>query len=251
MKQRIEIGGVQQFETELGLTWPVSYWLDPQEHTCRIYSDPVSRTHEVILAAYAVEDLNGSGLIDLAHELCHAFLVEHVDPAFGTAFFSKEYARLEGQSEKDFAVKYHMFYLAWCHVDIWVDDVRHVHWPELTQADSDSFVASVYGLAKAGQWQALESPEALLGIALHVAEEERHGLEKASVLDEVVKCLSKQAQTIIAAALGVFRNLPPLTMSREQDLVVLEQSVKDMTEVLSLSISPCIKEEEGRMVWYV
>jgi hypothetical protein len=251
LKQRIELGGVQQLEVELGLIWPVSYWLDADEHTCRIYSDPAGRTHEVILAAYAVEDLNGSGLIDLVHELCHAFLVEHVDPAFGTAFFSKEYAYLEGQSEKDFAVKYYMFYLAWCHVDIWVDDVRHAHWPELTQADSDSFVASVYGLVKAGQWQALKSSEALLGIALHMAETERHGLEKASVLEEVVKCLSNQAQAIIAAALGVYRNLPPLTMSREQDLVVLEQSVKDMAEVLSLSISPRLEEEEGRMVWHV
>jgi hypothetical protein len=231
------------------LNWLVSYSLKPDEATCRITCLPNEQRHEVWLSASAVQNPD-LFLPDIVHELCHAKLAETVDVAFSTLFFRKRYGRLQGQAQLQFARKAQYLYWAWAQVDIWVNDLRHSHWSELSHVDQESFIGSLAQLIREGQAQYLNTNKAVFGLALQVAEAERHHLavfDPAAIVDH----MNQESRKTYAKLVSFYRSLPPLSFDRTHDLATLEHSVQKVAKHLRFPVSPKLVDEEGRKVWEV
>ncbi len=250
-KYFVEINGLLPYAQALGLAWPVEYFFVPTENTCRITSDPIACRHEVSVHSGVIKNPEAY-LCDLVHELCHASLAERIDLAFATIYFSRRYARQSEKAEKEFAKKYQMLYLAWSHVDIWVDELRHSLFPELTLADHDSFFQSVSGIASLDKktLAGLEAPQHLLALAVHLAETKRFGLVKQD-FSKILGCLSRDGQKTVSRMRQFYEVLPRLTFQKELDVVALLDSVQKAANKLGLPIAPQIIEEESRRVWLV
>ncbi len=247
----VEINGLKPFVQALGLVWPVEYFFVPTENTCRVTSDPSACRHEVWVHPGVIQNPE-TYLCDLVHELCHASLAERVDVAFSTIYFSRHYAHLSSKAEKEFAKKYWLLYLAWAHVDVWVDELRHSLFPDLTFADHDSFFKSISVIASLDKNElvGLEQPQHLLALAVHLAETKRFGLAKQD-FSQILNCLSREGQKTVSRMHQYYAILPRLTFQPEKDLAILLDSVQKAAKKLGLPIAPRILEEEGRQVWLV
>lgn len=226
----------------LGLRWKVEFEQDPEQMIHKICSDPEARLHRVILPARPTE-------MEVVHELCHAALAERVDPAFATLYFASSYGKLEGEEARAFYEKAQMLYGAWCHVDLWVDDLRYEHWPELALQDCKRFAQAVYGVALAKQSELLRSVEGLVGIALQIAFIERHKLTGQPDLAPVVRMLGQDAELVVDRLISILGNLPRLSFDAKRDLIALEQSVKAVAQTFGFPIEPRLVQEQGQNVW--
>jgi len=240
---------LRALERPLGLSWPVSYEIREDENTCRIISDPAKASHEIWLHAKVSRDFQ-LFQPDVAHELCHAWLAENIDPCFSCMYFKREYTGLKGKQAAEFAERARMTYVAWCHVDIWVNEVRHHYRPKLTTSDLDSFSRSVLGLARRGQWQMLGELTNLLAIALNLAEIERFGLSSPD-FSFVLKGVGEKAATLISVFQEFYVSLPQLSIGREKNIKILEESVVRSAQILDLPFIPRLVYQEDRYVWEV
>lgn len=247
----ITIHGLEPYVATLDLQWQVEYFLIPTESTCRITCDQTARRHEIWVHPGVIRkpDLYAC---DLVHELCHARLAETVDPAFATVFFSSRYANLSGKAEREFALKYRQMYFSWAHVDIWVDELRHFHFPELTATDHIGFYEAVSGMSNLGKeaHEVLAAPENLLAIAVHLAEIKRLGLARQD-FSKILNQVGRTGQKIVSQMTALYTGLPRLTFEPQKDLMILSDSVRQAAAKLGFAFAPRIVEEKGRRVWLV
>lgn len=236
------------YERALDLVWPVTYWHAPEQATCRV-SSAEGVGHEVWLPTSAVSRPQ-MFLCDIVHELCHAKLAESVGISFSCLVFAREYGQMQGKDAHWFARASARLYWAWCHVDLWVNDLRHTHWPEMTKLDNQSFVASVAELANRGQWDFLASDEAIFGMAQCRADLERRGMPAADFA-RVLSNLNASSRQRYHALLSIYKSLSALSGDGAQDLKMLEQSVRRVAQALKLHINPRLVEEEGMKVWRI
>lgn len=157
------------------MQWPIEYKVKQDEATCRITSDSKKQIHEVWVHPDVLRKPEFYK-VDTVHELCHAKLSEEIDPTFSTIYFTKKSWQPTNIDRKLFDQKAQMLYLAWSHVDIWVNDLLHQYFPDLTKADVESFSKSVFGLAQTGHWELLQTPENILAIATTITEIKRYNL---------------------------------------------------------------------------
>ncbi len=239
----------EQYEQALGLRWLVAYVVKPQETTCRINCQIALRRHEVWLHVGVLQDRK-KFLPDVVHELCHAWLGENVDPAFATVFFSKRYGKLTGDAYAEFEQKARMLYWAHAHVDIWVNELRHRHFPELTEADAATFSGSVKALAKLGRWDDLRTRESVVSLAMYLAEAKRYPFESVNMAS-ILHGMGTEWKRLTLALTAFYEILPRLAYERVQDLKSFEQSVQEAAKIWEFPIEPSLVEEEGIAVWLV
>lgn len=226
----------------LNLSWPVSFVQDNDEIAHRVLSDLSAKRHIVTLPEIPTE-------VDLVHELCHAALAERIDPNFATAYFANKYGDLCDKDISAFKKEAEMFYCSWCFIDLWVDELRHEYWPELTKDDHESFARGVYGLVLSGQTDHLRSIGGLMGISLQVAFQERNEIEPVGDLSPAIKALGQEATLAIDRLTSILKSLPRLSYNTKDDLVVLEKSVGKFAQAFDFPISPKLIFEEDRNVW--
>jgi hypothetical protein len=184
---------------------------------------------------------------DIIHELCHCSLAERIDPAFSTIFFTERWNQISREDEVRFGQLAHMLYLAWSHVDIWVNDLRSTHWPELIVHDHSNFAQGTTTVIQAQEWSVLQSPEIVIGLAQYQAERNRQNvgspdlfaaLEASGVgVDDQIKRLAQY-----------FESLPRLKYKPKKDLKVLERSVQEVAKMFNFPIRPHLIWEQ-RWVW--
>lgn len=244
-RQPITLRGLEPVVATLTLQWPVSYWHVPAANTCQIVCLPDEQRHEVWLLSSAAKNPN-EWLPELVHELCHAALAERLDPTFATAYFGRgdEYGNLAGEALVKFTRQVQTFYLAWAHIDVWVDELRHHHWPELSQVEAERFAEAVSFVAAADQQTMLHQPLQRVALAVHLAEERRFGLP-ASGLER----LANQSHWSIEALAKLYQRLPVLPIDRQEALAVLEQSVLQVVDLLKLGIKPELIDAGDRAAW--
>jgi hypothetical protein len=251
--KKIEFPELEPYIEKLGLKWQVTYILAPKETTCRVSSYPEIKKHKIWVHSEVISH-RLLFLPDLVHELCHCKLAEEIDPIFSTFSFPKRYQKLEGQKAKNFKIASEMLYLAFSLVDIWVNDLRHSLWPELTLKDYESYSRALLFFAKEEFWPAIgrfiETPENILGIALYLADNKRRSFLPVD-LTLLFKHLSKENKMFIQRLANFYSSLPYLSYKRESDLKTLEKSVKKVVKLLGFPISPKLIEEKGRIVWQI
>ena len=236
------------YQRELALVWPVSWWHAPDQSTCRCVSDPRKQRHEIWLADSTVRAPEPS-LADIVHELCHLYLAERVDAAFSTVWFSDRWNKLSRADPVRFGQAAQMLYLAWCQVDIWVNDLRHSRWPEFTAADHSSFAQGVMFLLLKQEESVLARPETLLGLTQYQAEQERHSLSGSPDLFAVLLADGKKVGKDIRRLARNFSSLPRLQYNAAEDLKILETSIAQTARQLEFPINPRLISEEGMWVW--
>jgi hypothetical protein len=245
----VRIDGIELYQIQLDLDWPVSYFVKLDESTCRITCLPDERRHEVWLSPSAAGNPR-LFLSDIVHELCHAKLAELIEVAFSTLFFRRRYGSLKGQAEQQFQRKSQYLYWSWAQVDICVNDLRYSRWPELAFEDRGTFLASLMELAERGQADYLSSNEAVFGLALQTAETERHAMPEVD-LSGILEVMTRDARQTYQKLLAIYRALPQLSLDPRTDLLLLEGSVQRVAKKLRFPISPKLVSEEGRRVWEV
>lgn len=240
---------------ELGLSWDLSFWFVPRTEPggsfpVRILCDPVKKTHEVWVNQ---EPMNNLSLFipDLVHELCHASLAERVDGVFATSRFGPESNRLDCEDPDEFVCRASELFLAKAHEDIWINDLRHAHWPEISQQDADSFAQSAFELTRQNQWEGLRQPTSILGLALQLAEVKRHHLRPIDISPLLRRGLGRDVWRFITETSEFYESLARLQNNRGQDLVIFEASVQEAARKFGLSIHPRLIEGEGQAVWEV
>ncbi len=260
---------------DLGLEWSTQFVRRTDIETCQIISDPVAQAHEIRLHPNALRNPE-LFRVDVYHELCHGSISERVDPAFSTMYFPREYGESQGDAAEQAQRRMQMAYWSWAHVDIWINELRHEHWPELTKEDQASYISSVARAAKAGMVDVLRRPDQIVALSMNMAEKQRYakrsatsarssqrggkGKKKNGGRRRVQKGLSMQEREIVNAIgreylptikelRDLFTGLPRLEYDRDTDLAVLEQSVQDVAGILQLPISPSLEQFEDRMIW--
>ena len=238
---------------QLDLVWSASFE-EKDVDTCKIISSPTQREHQVWIHPDVLKNRE-LYKVDVFHELCHAKLSEAVSPAFSTIHFKKEeyggdFSKLSEEQKRSFSDRAEMLRLAWCHVDIWVNDLRHKEWPELTRQDAETFQKGVTSLASRKRLDILQQPESMLGIAMNKAETARHlrrGKKKVKPMN--ISFFDKRTIALINKLTEYYKKLPPLTMDKDRDLSILEISVQDVAKILGLPINPKLVKEDGMDVW--
>lgn len=188
-------------------------------------------------------------LPDIVHKLCHCALAERVDTAFSTIWFTEKWNQISRKEPGRFSQSARMLYLAWCHVDIWVNDLRHKHWPELIAQEHSTFAQGVVILLQRHEWGMLSRSETLLGLAQHQAERERHGLSKSADLFAVLSAHGIEVEKKIKGLAEFFKFLPRLRFKPRKDLKILESSVVEVARRLEFPISPKLVFKNGLWVW--
>jgi hypothetical protein len=245
-KVRIFPNGLEQYEARLGLGWPVSYWLVEGE-TCRCVCDGLARMHEVWINGHTAQDPE-RGLPDIVHELCHCHLAERVDPAFSTAYFTEKWNGVSRNEPEKYQLAAQQLYYAWCHVDIWVNELMGRKFSELVRESHQSFARAFTFLLAQEDWSFLQSPESLLGLAQYQAERRRFGLTKTPDLFVILRERGIEVDPRIRRLARYFQGLPKLGSGRKKDLKALEISVQEVAKTLFFSIKPRLVFEE-RWVW--
>ena len=184
---------------------------------------------------------------DVIHELCHCSLAEKVDPAFSTVFFTDRWNKVSHSDTNRFGQLAQMLYYAWSHVDIWVNDLRFTHWPELTTEEHKTFAQGLMIVIQR-QECVLQSPETLLGLAQHQAEINRHNLTDSPDLFAVLLASGIKVDDQINKLAQYFESLPRLKFKPKKDLKALERSVQEVAKRLNFPINPRLVWE-GRWVW--
>ena len=237
-----------EYERVLGLQWPVKYYLQPNAPTCQILSDANSKEHRVYVngTTYGNMDIMIS---DVVHELGHAHLAEHIDPTFATIFFTDKWNKFSRENPEEFFRLMQELRFSWSHVDIWVNDLRHKHWPEFTLMDSTTFIQGLKFMIQTKDISFLEDPGILLGIIQCQAEMMRHGLAELPTPFSLLMDSGMDIDSQINVVVEYFETLPALKFRLKKDLRLLEDSVKRMSQELHFSIAPRLVREKGRWVW--
>lgn len=251
-RERREIQPIPEWqaaEATLGLQWRRQYIPRPDVDGCRIISDPMQQRHEVWLAGGAATNPE-KYRVDIMHELCHAKISEVVDPAFSTMYFKREYGALTGENQQRFNRQAQLANLAWLHVDVWVNDLRHEHWPELSEEDAKTLYQSARNAIKSGNGNMLHDPKMMIAIALNMAENKRHKLSPKKMSEaEIMRAMGPSRVPTINQLAKLYSGLPKLTLDRDTDLAVLDSSVQQAAKILQLPISPHLIEQDERAVW--
>ena len=250
----VELPLLRSYEQALGLQWPITYSIDYSGKLDRLRVLSFSREHaiQLTLNSYIEPEKNKDMMV---HELCHAALAERIDPAFASALFLKKYRELKGEEEKKFSQATREFYLAWCHIDLWVDALRDSLWPELTQQGHKSFVQAMQGLARAGERDAFRQPDNIIAMALNSLEGKKYGFPPFNIKKALGKETGEEVARPVRLLSQYYESLPPLSYNREEDLALLQRSVQGAAAVLKRVgilpklIQPTIQAEEGRYVW--
>jgi len=255
-RQRVTAPQLAPFVAKLGIQWDLTYWHVPSTEPggdipARISCDPIKKSHEVWVNDGGMR-APGFFLPDLVHELCHASLAERVDPVFASIRFGPESRRMDCEQPEEFVRRANELWLATRHEDVWVNDLRHFHWPELSQQDADSFSQSALALAQAGRWDIMGQPVMLLGLALQLAETARRRLRSAD-LSPVLRGLGREQRRIVSRASRWMKNLPRLSNERELALKTYERAALEAVGLYGLSLRPRLIEdpERGQAVWEV
>lgn len=237
----------RQYQRELALRWPVKWLVAPGQQACRCVANKRRKRHEVWLteAATAQPELF---LADIVHELCHLHLAEQVDAVFGLVWFSEKWNQVGRADPARFSRMAQMFYLAWCQIDIWVNDLRHERWPALTAADLESFAESMAVLISRQSWEYLAEPTTLIGLAMYQAERERHTYDSADLFFALSACGIRIDEKIIKLA-DFFKSLPRLSYKARKDLKLVESSVAEVARRLEFPINPTLVLENELWVW--
>jgi hypothetical protein len=241
--------GLRAYERTLALEWPVEYFHKPDEGTCRCTCDERAQRHEVWFPTRVIRDAHGA-LDEILHELCHCKLAEEVDVAFSTIYFVEKYSNLAEPALGEFTQKAHMLYYAWAHVDIWVNDLRNEHWPEIAEQDHRQTADQLTALARTGQLAeaAQRDTTIFLGVAIQIAEEQRHGLEPVDYAP-IFESLGESRSDDVRALAAFYASLPRLAFEREQDVKLLEASVREVARAMQFPVQPRIMVEKNRHVW--
>ncbi len=248
MNDRVQIHpqGLEEYERTLGLRWPVTYYLLPEAHTCQVVCDGQRRECEIWINGTTYRNPNLM-FADVIHELCHCSLAERVDPSFSTVFFTERCNQISRKEPAKFGQMAHMLYLAWSHVDIWVNDLRSTHWPKLTAKDHNTFAQGMAAVVQAQEWRVLQSPETVLGLAQYQAERNRHNVGSPDLF-AALEASEVAVDDQIRELATYFENLPRLKFNPRKDLKALEKSVQNVAKMLNFPISPQLVWED-RWVW--
>jgi len=236
-------------ELKLQLEWSLCYQQRKDIETCKIISDPEEENHIILIRPEVFNNLD-LYRIDVFHELCHAKLSEVVSPAFSTLYFKKECGKLDGEAKKEFQRMAQMLYLAWAHVDIWVNDLRHENWPELTRQDIESFRKNVEKLSVGNFPEILGNLQTIIGIAINKAETNRHfshSKKKPKPLN--MNFLDRKTMDLINKLAKYYETLPKLKMEESEDIAMLENSVQKVVNIFGFPIKPTLTREDSRSVW--
>jgi len=244
-KIAIEKSELKPFEKRLALKWEIRYFLAPGEATCRIVCDAKNRVHEIWINKTAARGPVAQP--DIIHELCHAALAERIDPAFSSIYFTKRCGELTGEDRREFYQRGRMLYCAWSHTDIWVNDLRHELWPELTISDHQSYADGFLALLRSGNIEFICMTENLLGLAQYQAERERHSSGGPDLFSVPGIRIGRE----IAELAEFFKSLPRLKFKPRKDLKLLAKSVSRAAKILKLPIDPRMVYENGQWVWDV
>lgn len=235
---------------KLGIQWPITYSIRQDIDTCQVVSHPDERRHDISLVP---EVLTKSELfeVDVMHEICHAKISEAVDPAFSTIRFSRAaQEEWDGAREEEFSRNARQLYLAWAHEDVWINDLRHEHWPLLTKKDITSSHAGLRTMVTQGDAQTLQQPRTYMAFALNIAEANRR-LPKKDRPDPlpILRAYDMPSRSLINTLAAHIAKLPKLPQDRQAAGRLLEGSVQEVTRILKLSIKPRLIEEDGALVW--
>ncbi len=244
------LAATRDLEQRLRLHWPINYKKDDEAVTCKIASNPLTKRHVITLPSRAAEDF-ASWRPSAAHELCHAWLAENVDPIFATWKFPRRYSQFVNQELAEFEHRAREMYLAASFLmDVWVNDLRHDHWPELSQQEVTDIATDLQLAVRGGHVRKLCDPNRVMAIVLHVVCSERHGGRPAQ-MKEVYEALPGDIVQVIHEAVNFMRPMPRLPTERHAALRMLEQYVQQLLALLNASFVPRLVEEDGLTVWEI
>lgn len=175
-------------------------------------------------------------------------VAKKLDPAFSTIWFSEKWNHISKKNPEKFDRSAQMLYLAWCHVNIWVNQIQQENCLNLKAQDMKNFAQEVDVLLREQEWETLGLPESIIAIAQYQAERERYNLDVPDLFTMLsVRGIKIDAK--IKKLTDFYKSLPCFEFQVDKDLQKLETSVREVANILEFPINPRLVFEKGAWVW--
>lgn len=220
----------------LGITQPVNFIVTDQVGSCRVASMPDG--HDVYVPVRQVMDWQKIEP-DLVHELCHLQLSERISSLLTHLPFHPDLQQQACFTQRAGQVKE-----AWDWVDIWVNTLRHRHWPRLSKED----IISLKDVLMKVPPQHYDADMLMVTVALTIVEARRFDVQGFNVRNRIRKHSREMWQTI-QSLVEVYNQLPDLTYDADVDVPIMLMFTQRTAEILEFDFVPNLVEFEGALVW--
>lgn len=236
--------------SQLGLQWPIEWYLSDQKTTMTVHSDEDKGLHAITLLT---KKTSGSRRVkqernipDMVHELCHAALAERIGVAFSGTQLTKGY----NISRTWVRQRATGLYYAKSLEDIWVNDLRNEIHAKLTTTDLQSNSAVVSALARRAP-QHLDTRQFHVGMAQIIGQIKRHKVNVSNTVEKIVEKLPEVSYSLITRLANFYANLPTLSYDRGPDLALLARSVQEAAVILRLNFTPTMVFVKNKVRWKI
>ena len=229
----------------LNLAWPVEVCV-VEDDDIGIMSDADEQWHRIYADPQRMEHWQGYRPA-WVHELAHATLAEKIDPVFSCVLLAEGHGsephQLQEQEEG-------LFLNCWQLVDIWVDDLMVQVDPRLKTHDLTLFSSALSHFAQVQDYDRLTEYRTIMGIAMALAECDRHGIDPAP-FERYANLYPEKSESdrIIREMSELYRSLGTLSNDPEQSITALEDAVQRAACIVRLKRHPRIITENGKKVW--
>lgn len=244
----VRLEQLDDFSKQLGIQYPVSYYVRNLRGTAEILTDISGKRHMILMSPLV--NANPQGYIpDITHELCHAKFSEQLDPIFSTVRFPRKYGQLSEQEYAEFAKNAQLVELCQSYVDIWINDLRFEIDPDLTLEENDSVLENAKSAVEFGDPSIVTDPRKAISIAMVLAEQRRHKLKMPNVVS-IMKMYGKEWQKIIKLR-DMMATLPRFTDGKGnflpdiKDIALksFEENAQKVSDILGYPIKPYLIDE--------
>ncbi len=214
----------KNFRDTLKLWWDVEYLEMPSEQcggTCRCSVNMKAAKHTIVIPTDGWENF-GFRMASICHEHCHAHITERVGSSlFSQLTFDKKFWELEGDEKEAYRKKMEYVHASWLHIDIWIDTLRHRHWPEITEREEQEFISDLYGILRhAGtDHPYIQSLEGILAVAVHKAEAIRLGYRDQISAEEIWK---GRALELVTGLTKLYASFPEIKFQAGDQKILLD-----------------------------
>lgn len=243
----------QQVSERMGLKWGITFEANRDDNTCRCTCDPKRKVHLITVDPETERDIlsarldKSEGRLTLVHhEIAHCWAAENISEAFSTMYLARVPERPEiGQ----------IIYLAWSHVDIWINEIRACFYPHDAKSEDGQHWLDFQPLVGCNN---CASAQLVQIVSMCRVEAKRHELNAPCSWHELLRGFTPEAAKVIERITTHLMGLPRLSclpgkvitdrMIRK-DLAMLGKSVTRMGEILGFPIRPKMITGDGSVLW--
>lgn len=244
----LELPELREYEKKLNIKQKLSYGVDSDAMNIRIYYD----FDEKVCHIGIPPSLLGNPDLCIPYLVFQLCLVKNseIDPLLAIGILSSHYEHIR----PEFQEQYRNDRAVWGNVctflcKVWAIDLRHAHWPDITQKDHEKYYAFLKDAVDESRSDLFHPLPHLFSLAQHMMEIKRYSLAPFD-FSPVLSLLPEEVRAFIHGVAKICESLPTLVGKKEIDVPLFEQWVVRLIYCMGqTSLHPRIIKEDDILKW--